>query len=114
MYLALHGMETSLMSHFGRKVAIAAAVFATVGSTVFGGAALASPGRGGVDIDGTGTGGAGGAGGSRNIQNCPAVLNDVVDIPIGILGVGVTGDNTQVCAQDNSGGAGGAGTGIGG
>jgi hypothetical protein len=34
-------METALMSNIGRKVAIAAAAFATVGSTVFGGAALA-------------------------------------------------------------------------
>jgi hypothetical protein len=33
-------METSLMS-FGRKAAIAAVAFATVGSTLFGGAALA-------------------------------------------------------------------------
>jgi hypothetical protein len=34
-------MEPSLMNHFGRKVAIAAVAFATVGSTLFGGAALA-------------------------------------------------------------------------
>ena len=37
---ALHRMETSLMS-FGRKAAIAVAAFATVGSTLFGGVALA-------------------------------------------------------------------------
>jgi hypothetical protein len=42
MYPALHRMETALMSNFGRKAAIAAVAFATVGSTVFGGAALAN------------------------------------------------------------------------
>jgi hypothetical protein len=38
----LHGMETALMNNFGRKAAIAAVAFATVGSTVFGGVALAN------------------------------------------------------------------------
>jgi hypothetical protein len=37
-----------MMSHIGRKAAIAAVAFATVGSTLFGGAALAS----GPDKDG--------------------------------------------------------------
>jgi hypothetical protein len=35
-------METALMSQFGRKATIAAVAFATVGSTLFGGAALAN------------------------------------------------------------------------
>ena|ERR1700754_3764147 len=39
------------MSHYGRKVAIATAVFATVGSTVFGGAALANDKRDGHGKD---------------------------------------------------------------
>jgi hypothetical protein len=46
-------METSLMT-FGRKAAIAVAAFATVGSTLFGGAALA-----GDDWNGHGKGGHG-------------------------------------------------------
>jgi hypothetical protein len=45
MYPALHRMETSLMS-FGRKAAIAVAAFATVGSTLFGGVALAGDDHG--------------------------------------------------------------------
>jgi hypothetical protein len=35
-------METSLMSHFTRNATLAAVAFAMVGSTVFGGAALAT------------------------------------------------------------------------
>jgi hypothetical protein len=42
-------METALMSNFGRKAAIAAVAFATVGSTVFGGAALAGDKKDGKD-----------------------------------------------------------------
>jgi hypothetical protein len=49
-------METALMNHFGRKAAIAAVAFATVGSAVFGGAALAQDGP-------SYTGGEGGEGG---------------------------------------------------
>jgi hypothetical protein len=45
MYPALHRMETALMS-FGRKAAIAAVAFATVGSTLFGGVALAGDDKG--------------------------------------------------------------------
>jgi hypothetical protein len=57
-------METVVMSHFGRKAAIAAVAFATVGSTVFGGAALAY-------------GGGGGDGGDRGtvVSSCSTVSN---------------------------------------
>jgi hypothetical protein len=47
-------METEVMSNFGRKTAIAAVAFATVGSTLFGGAALASGGYGGESDAGGG------------------------------------------------------------
>jgi hypothetical protein len=91
MYPALHRMETSLMT-FGRKAAIAVAAFATVGSTLFGGAALAGDdwnghghGKGGhpgkddkkvvkvdkkhVDVDHA-TSGDTGRGGDNNGDNC--------------------------------------------
>jgi hypothetical protein len=48
-------METALMSHIGRKAALAAVAFATVGSALFGGAAFAAGpqgGGGGGDDDG--------------------------------------------------------------
>jgi hypothetical protein len=53
-------METALMNHFGRKAAIAAVAFATVGSTVFGGVALA--GQDGPSYTGGDGGEGGGAG----------------------------------------------------
>jgi hypothetical protein len=77
-------METSLMS-FGRKAAIAVAAFATVGSTVFGGVALAGDDdRHGhpkkddkkvvkvhkKDVDAT----AGRGGDAGNVENCVSVL----------------------------------------
>ena len=55
------------MSNFGRKAAIAAVAFATVGSTVFGGAALAVDKKDGRDkqhVEVTNTGRAGGSGGN--------------------------------------------------
>jgi hypothetical protein len=56
-------METALMSQLARKAAIAAVAFATVGSTVFGGAALATGKDGG--------GGSGGGGGT--MSSCSTV-----------------------------------------
>jgi hypothetical protein len=52
------------MSHFGRKAAIAAVAFAAVGSTVFGGAALAYPGGGS---------GGGGGGGGGMMSSCSTI-----------------------------------------
>jgi hypothetical protein len=69
-------METALMSHFGRKAAIAAVAFATVGSTVFGGAALANDkndgkdGKKGVWVTQEATGGTDGPDGGNIGDNC--------------------------------------------
>jgi hypothetical protein len=55
------------MSNFGRKAAIAAVAFATVGSTVFGGAALAVDKKDGHDkkhVEATNMGGTVGPGGN--------------------------------------------------
>jgi hypothetical protein len=55
------------MSNFGRKAAIAAVAFVTVGSTVFGGAPLAVDKKDGHDkkrVEVTNTGGTGGPGGN--------------------------------------------------
>jgi hypothetical protein len=93
-------METALMSHFGRKAAIAAVAFATVGSTVFGGAALANDKNDGkdgkhgkkpavTDVQDA-TAGTGGAGGGNIGDNCARV---------GLIGpavIGVAGDATNV------------------
>jgi hypothetical protein len=87
----------------GRKTAIAAVAFATIGSAMFGGAALAGDngGHGGGD-EVTNAGGPGGAGGDAN-ANCL--------IPIGVsLGlVGQGGDVSQCNATGGAGGAGGTG-----
>ncbi len=86
------------MSKFGRKAAIAAVAFATVGSTLFGGAALASD-----DI--TNDGGAGGAGGTAT-NNC---IN--IGIPV-LSGLGIAGQGSATgasCTASAPGGAGGAG-----
>jgi hypothetical protein len=59
-------METALMSHIGRKAAIATVTLATVGSTLFGGVALAGgkhnhkdgkDGKKDVEVTQTATGG---------------------------------------------------------
>jgi hypothetical protein len=63
------------MSNFVRKAAIAAVAFATVGSTVFGGAALAVDKKDGHDkkhVEVTNTGRAGGSGGNAT-YNCTVV-----------------------------------------
>jgi hypothetical protein len=91
------------MSNFGRKAAIAAVAFATVGSTLFGGAALANDGGAGDDI----TGGAGGAGGTAT-NNC---LNlGLVPIALGIAGQADA--NRQTCTASAPGGAGGTGANV--
>jgi hypothetical protein len=92
------------MRNFGRKAAMATVAFATVGSTLFGGAALANGGHDGVDV--TNTGGAGGAGGAAT-NNC---LN--VAIPIQALNIASTATQTttQCSATGGAGGAGGAAT----
>lgn len=85
------------MSKFARKAAISAAAFATVGSALFGGAAMAS------DI--VNDGGAGGNGGTST-NNC---LN--VGVPV-LSGIAVGGTASAVgahCTSAANGGAGGAG-----
>jgi hypothetical protein len=80
------------MSNFGRKAAIAAVAFATVGSTVFGGAALAVDKKDGhdkKDVEVTNRGGAVGAGGYAAYYNC-AVLG-VVQISTGDVAGGNPG-----------------------
>jgi hypothetical protein len=91
MYPALHRMETSLMS-FGRKAAVAAVAFATVGSTLFGGVALAGDDKGygrppaddkkvvkvhKKDVDATA--GRGGDAG-QNVEKCIALLSANVNL----------------------------------
>jgi hypothetical protein len=92
------------MSTFGRKAAVAAVAFATVGSTLFGGAALAGGnGHNGYD-DASNTGGPGGGGGDAS-TTC--------FLPIGIsLGalLGQGGDVSQCNATGGEGGAGGPAT----
>jgi hypothetical protein len=85
------------MSTFSRKAAIASVAFATVGSTLFGGAALAAD-------DVTNAGGPGGRGGDPKVE---------CFVPIGVsLGaiVGQGGDVSQCNAAGGAGGAGGAAT----
>jgi hypothetical protein len=90
------------------KTAIAAVAFAMVGSTLFGGAALAS-GRHdhhAQDTTVTNTGGAGGAGGDAE-NNC---LNIAAQIPVLNL-FGSDPSNSAACtATGGAGGAGGAGS----
>jgi hypothetical protein len=93
-------METALMSNFGRKAATAAVAFATVGSTLFGGAALAGDGR---DI--TNDGGAGGAGGTAT-NNC---LNIGIPILSGLALGGTSSATGASCTATAPGGAGGTG-----
>jgi hypothetical protein len=92
------------MSTFGRKVAIAAVAFATVGSTLFGGAALAG-GHGGYNgyDDAGNTGGPGGGGGDAT-----ATCFLPIGISLGLLGQG--GDVSQCNATGGEGGVGGPGT----
>ncbi|WP_143517385.1 hypothetical protein [Pseudonocardia sp. MH-G8] len=82
-----------------RKAAIAVAAFATVGSTLFGGAALAG-GHGYGDTENVG--GPGGSGGDAN-ANCLIPIG----ISLGLLGQG--GDVSQCNATGGVGGAGGTG-----
>jgi hypothetical protein len=90
-----------------RKSAIALAAFAMVGSTLFGGAALAGDNNGHGHDKGQDntehTGGPGGSGGEANAQCL---------IPIGIsLGIfGEGGDISQCDATGGAGGTGGAGS----
>ena len=107
----MNGMETALMSHFGRKAAMAAVAFATVGSAVFGGAALAGGyggGWGGDDFDFTG--GDGGAGGSNNLTFCPALTNTAAGATQSLL----SGNAGNSCDLNAAGGAGAPGLGLGG
>jgi hypothetical protein len=89
-------MEKTRMSTFSRKFATAAVAFATVGSALFSGAALAS---GGPD-DVSNTGGSGGSGG-------PAATECLV--PIGVSLGAVIGKGGNVSQCNATGGAGGAG-----
>jgi hypothetical protein len=95
------------MSTFGRKAAVAAVAFATVGSTLFGGVALAGGhgghgGHNGYD-DASNTGGPGGGGGDATAK-CFLPIG----ISLGILGQG--GDVSQCNATGGAGGAGGPAT----
>jgi hypothetical protein len=83
------------MIAFGRKAAVAAVAFAAVGSTLFGGAALADDG------DEYNTGGAGGAGGEASAE-CLIPIG----LSVGLLGSG--GDVNQCNAAGGAGGEGGA------
>jgi hypothetical protein len=100
-------METALMSHFARKTAIAAVVFATVGSTLFGGAALAGgkgdhkDGKDGKKVEVTITGGAGTGGPASG--GCVLALNLAVPI------LNLTPSQTNDCSTTSS-GVGGAAT----
>jgi hypothetical protein len=95
-------METdSIMSNFGRKATLAAVAFAMVGSTVFGGAALAGDKkRDHKDVTVTNTGGPGGAGGQSQAQCL---------IPIGASVGAIVGFGGPVSQCNSTGGAGGAG-----
>lgn len=83
----------------GRKAAVVVAAFATVGSTLFGGAALAGGYGYGNEEN---MGGPGGSGGAANSQ-CLIPIG----ISLGILGQG--GDVSQCNANGGPGGAGGTG-----
>ena len=94
------------MRTFGRKTAIAAVAFATVGSTLFGGTALANDDNGDHRSDDkkVNAGGHGGAGGDGDAKCL---------IPIGVsLGLvkGVGGDVSQCNAAGGPGGTGGGAT----
>ena len=94
------------MGNLGRKAAIAGVAFATVGSTLFGGVALANDGKDGKDhhVEVTNTGGAGGNGTATN--NC---LN--IGIPL-LSGIALGGTATVTgasCTATGTGGAGGVG-----
>ena len=91
------------MSTLGRKAAVAAVAFATVGATLFGGAALAGGhGHNGYD-DASNTGGPGGGGGDAATK-CFLPIG----ISLGLLGEG--GDVSQCNATGGEGGAGGPAT----
>jgi hypothetical protein len=96
-------METALMSNFGRKAATAAVAFATVGSTLFGGVALANDGKNGHN-DIRNTGGAGGNGTATN--NC---LNIGIPILSGLALGGTASATGASCTATATGGAGGVG-----
>ena len=89
------------MKHFGRKAAIAAVAFATVGSTVFGGAALANDKRDGNN----------GKPGVTDVQDASAVGGgggDIGDTCRGMLSgtaFSVYGDATGGCNPTSTGGA---------
>jgi hypothetical protein len=89
-------METALMSNFGRKAAIAAAAFATVGSTLFGGAALASD----ENHLSSGPGGAGGAVDDTCSRNILPILSGNA--------ISLTGDSAACNAAGGAGGNSGA------
>jgi hypothetical protein len=86
-------METALMSNIGRKAAIATVAFATVGSTLFGGVALAGDkhdrkdgkdgkdGKHDVKVSQTATGG-----NARGGDACQALIN--IGLSLGLLGEG--------------------------
>ena len=97
------------MSHLGRKVTFGAVAFAMVGSTVFGGVALADGKRdhGKKDDDKkvvtvTNTGGAGGNGGVAE-NNC---LNLALQVPI-LNAFGSDPSNAASCTATANGGDGG-------
>jgi hypothetical protein len=105
------------MNHFGRKATLGAVAFAMVGSTLFGGAALANDRNHGKDgkegFTVTNTGGAGGAGGYAP-NNCfqPTTFGGgliTLSLPsIGLLGdVNASQNNNPVCVSNAPGGAGG-------
>jgi hypothetical protein len=101
-------METALMKHFGRKAAIAAVAFATVGSTVFGGAALANDDDGKKWKAGDG-GDASGKGGVCVIEkdNGYGGLSSIVDGLVGGLMGGGGDDDKANTIKDSCNGVGG-------
>jgi len=98
------------MSHFTRKAAIAAVAFATVGSTVFGGAALANDKKGddkhgkkGVELTQTAT--AGDAPGGGNIgRDCVAVANVNFGSVVGLVDPGDDANQYNCSPVGNTGG----------
>jgi len=97
------------MGQYGRKAAIAAVAFATVGSTLFGGVALADDGKGkgkhGNDV--TNTGGRGGDATATN--NC---LNIGIPILSGLAIGGTSSATGAYCEANATGGAGGVGANV--
>jgi hypothetical protein len=107
-------METALMS-FGRKAAIAAVAFATVGSTLFGGVALAGDDKGNgrppaddkkvVKVHKGGDAKGGDGVGCVNSHNQKGWINvDATNVLSGLLWGDVKGENCTGVGGDAAGG----------